>query len=91
LFLYILMFGLAWLNGGWVLRNTKQIPELAWARDLAAMCQVSLVGFAVGGAFLSLTYFDLPYYIIVILIVLRGLVMQQLAKKVATSLHVTAT
>lgn len=91
LFLYILVFGLAWLNGGWVLRNTKQIPELAWARDLAAMCQVSLVGFAVGGAFLSLTYFDLPYYIIIILIVLRGLIMQQLPKKATSMQGVTAT
>jgi hypothetical protein len=43
------------------------------------MCQVSLVGYAVGGAFLSLTYFDLPYYIVVILIVLRGLVGRELA------------
>lgn len=90
LFFYIMVFGLAWLNGGWVLRNTKQIPELTWARDLAAMCQVSLIGFAVGGAFLSLTYFDLPYYIVVILIVLRRLVMQQLPKKTPTMQGVAA-
>jgi hypothetical protein len=25
------------------------------------MCQVSLAGYAVGGAFLSLAYYDLPY------------------------------
>ena len=33
------------------------------------MCQTSLVGYAVGGAFLSLAYFDLPYNIVVILVV----------------------
>jgi probable O-glycosylation ligase (exosortase A-associated) len=91
LFFYVMVFGLAWLNGGWVVRNTKHIPELAWARDLAAMCQVSLIGFAIGGAFLSLTYFDLPYYIVVILIVLRGLVKQSLPRQVPSMQGVPAT
>lgn len=91
LFFYVMVFGLAWRNGGWVVRNTKHIPELAWARDLAAMCQVSLIGFAIGGAFLSLTYFDLPYYIVVILIVLRGLVKQSLPRQVPSMKGIPAT
>ena len=81
--LFLLVFWFSWLNGGWVVRATKGKPELAWAHDLAAMCQVSLVGYAVGGAFLSLTYFDLPYYIVVILIVLRRLVRREIEKPVA--------
>ncbi|MDI6745950.1 MAG: putative O-glycosylation ligase, exosortase A system-associated [Rhodocyclaceae bacterium] len=75
--LFLLVFWLAWLNGGWIMRTTKGKPGLLWAHDLAAMCQVSLIGYAVGGAFLSLTYFDLPYYIVVILIVLRRLVREE--------------
>jgi hypothetical protein len=47
---------------------------MKWAASLASMCQVSLVGFAVGGAFLSLAYFDLPYDILVVVVVLRRLV-----------------
>lgn len=43
-------------------------PEAAWLYDLAGMMQVSMVGYAVGGAFLSLAYFDLPYNILVILV-----------------------
>ena len=35
------------------------------------MCQVSLIGYAVGGAFLSLAYFDLPYNIMVIVVLAR--------------------
>jgi hypothetical protein len=32
------------------------------------MCQVSLAGYAVGGAFLSLSYYDLPYNILVLVV-----------------------
>lgn len=78
--MFLLIFGLAWLNASWVMRTTKNITNLAWARDLAAMCQVSLAGYAVGGAFLSLTYFDLPYYIVATLILLRGFVLQELGE-----------
>ena len=35
------------------------------------MVQVSLVGFAVGGAFLSLAYFDLPYNILLLVVLAR--------------------
>jgi hypothetical protein len=52
-------------------------PGAAWARDLASMCQVSLVGYAVGGAFLSLAYFDLPYNLLVVLVASRYLLQTQ--------------
>lgn len=86
LVLFLAIFVFSWMNGSWVVRQAKGRPDLQWARDLAAMCQVSLVGFAVGGAFLSLTYFDLPYYIVVSLIVLRGLVGRELASPRSASL-----
>ena len=35
------------------------------------MCQVALVGYAVGGAFLSLAYFDLPYDILIIAVLAK--------------------
>jgi probable O-glycosylation ligase (exosortase A-associated) len=50
-------------------KDPNQVPETQWAFHLAGMCQVSLVGYAVGGAFLSLAYFDLPYNILVIVVV----------------------
>jgi putative inorganic carbon (hco3(-)) transporter len=76
--LFLSVFGLSWLNASWTIHNTKGQPDLLWASDLAAMCQVSLIGYAVGGAFLNLTYFDLPYYVVVILIALRRLIRDDL-------------
>lgn len=78
LLLFLLVFLFSWMNGAWIMRSTKNVADLAWARDLAAICQVSLAGYAVGGAFLSLTYFDLPYYVVLILVILRGIVRSEL-------------
>ncbi len=74
LFLFLRIYFLAWRYGAYVIRETRNRPELTWARNLAAMVQVSLFGYAVGGAFLSLSYFDLPYYLVMILVVLKGIV-----------------
>ena len=52
-------------------RETKNVPQAGWAYYLAGMCQVSVVGFAVGASFLSLAYFDLTYNIIVLLVATR--------------------
>ena len=35
--------------------------QALWASQLGSMIQVSLVGYLVGGMFLSLSYFDLAY------------------------------
>lgn len=61
-----LALGIAsWVKAGQVSRLAAQLPELApWVPILMNMVQVSLIGFAVGGAFLSLAYFDFPYYVI---------------------------
>lgn len=74
LFLFLTIFFLAWRYGVYVIRETRNRPELVWARNLAAMTQVSLVGYAIGGAFLSLSYFDLPYYLVLVLVILKGIV-----------------
>jgi putative inorganic carbon (hco3(-)) transporter len=82
----ILMLGfLAWVNAGWVSRHTRKRADLAWASNLALMCQVSMVGYAVGGAFLSILYFDLPYFLIVILVLLKRHVKEVLAQEKAAA------
>ena len=57
---------LVWADTSWLRKHAAAHPEAEWAAHLGAMCQVALVGYAVGGAFLSLAYFDLPYNILII-------------------------
>jgi len=64
-----------------VLKDTRGDPELEWAGELASMIQVSLLGFATGGAFLGLAYFDLPYNLIALMIVIRQLTVDRLAER----------
>ena len=59
--------------------KTAGRAELAWANELASMIQVSLVGFAVGGAFLGLAYFDLPYSLMAIIALTNACVDRALA------------
>ncbi|MFT3759462.1 putative O-glycosylation ligase, exosortase A system-associated [Thauera sp.] len=67
--LFLLVWLLAWRRAAALRRGTRDDPELGWLYHLGSMVQVSLVGYAIGGAFLSLAYFDLPYNILVALVV----------------------
>lgn len=68
LFLFILLGLFAWLRARQVIQACKSNPDTKWAADLAAMIQVSLVGYATGGAFLGLSYFDLPYHLMIMVL-----------------------
>src|SRR5215471_742805 len=68
LFLFLLLWLLVWRHASWIARETRSRAELRWAFDLARMCQVSLVGYFAGGAFLSLAHYDVPYDLIVVLV-----------------------
>ncbi len=71
LFLFLALWISTYRWAGWLRKNTPDIPEAHWARILGGMVQVSLVGYAVGGAFLSLAYFDLPYNMMVMVVLTR--------------------
>jgi hypothetical protein len=60
-----------------VIRQVRDVPQMQWAANLAAMTQVSMIGYAVGGAFLGLSYFDLYYHLIAIIVVLRAIVTEE--------------
>ncbi len=69
LVLFVLIWWLTFRVAAQLRREARNRPEVAWVYTLAGMCQVSLVAYLVGGAFLSLAYFDMPYNVMVILVV----------------------
>jgi probable O-glycosylation ligase (exosortase A-associated) len=72
--LFLLLWILVWRDASWIIRYSRSQRELKWAFDLARLTQVSLVGYFVGGAFLSLAYYDVPYNLVVVLVLTRVLV-----------------
>lgn len=76
----ILYFGMglsAWRVAGWLRKHGKENSQTVWCADLGAMSQVAIFGFAVGGAFLSLAYWDLPYNLIALLVAAKAWVMSK--------------
>ena len=80
--IYMAIMGFTWMKGNAIIRRTKRIPELKWAHDLAAMTQVSMIGYASCGAFLGLAYFDFYWHLIAIMVILNHLVGQHLVSEV---------
>jgi len=68
LFLFLLLWFFVWRSADRLRIQGKKLPQTRWLSTLGAMCQVSLAGYAVGGAFLSLSYYDLPYNILALVV-----------------------
>jgi probable O-glycosylation ligase (exosortase A-associated) len=69
--LFLLLWFLVWRTASWLRSNGHKHPDSAWTADLGAMCHASIAAYLVGGTFLSLAYFDLPYDVLVLLVVAR--------------------
>lgn len=68
LFLFLLLWFFVWRSAGRLRTQGKKLPQTQWLSHLGSMCQVSLAGYAVGGTFLSLSYYDLPYNILILVV-----------------------
>ena len=75
--IFLGIFVVTWRSAGWLRHQKFPSPDAKWCNDLGAMCQVALAGYAVGGAFLSLAYFDLPYVIMALVALTRMWVQRQ--------------
>lgn len=56
---------------GWLRKHAAHIEQARWAAELGSYVQVSFIAYFVGGAFLSLAYFDLPYNLLVMVVLAR--------------------
>lgn len=66
--LFMLLGVMVWIRAQQIIKRCKRDPDTQWAADLAGMIQVSLIGYAAGGAFLGMAYFDLPYHLMIVLV-----------------------
>jgi probable O-glycosylation ligase (exosortase A-associated) len=68
LILFVAIWITVWRTAATLRRVPRVDPATSWVADLGSMSQVSLVGYLVGGMFLSLAYFDLPYNVLVLVV-----------------------
>ncbi len=79
--LFLMLWASVWIAASRVERRAQSMPDLAaWLPMLMRMTQVSLVGYLVGGAFLSLAYLDLAYFFMGFVIVADRLVRDAASK-----------
>ena len=74
--LFLLFWWLVWRMCSQVARASKGKPDELWAYWLSQMIKVSLIAYFVGGAFLNLAYWDMPYFLFVAIAVTRRIVWQ---------------
>ena len=87
LFLFLLLGIATWRTARKLAKQTRGDPEFeGWVPQLMPMIQVSMIAYAVGGAFLSLGYFDLPYYIFAIVSLTGATVKERQAQRATASM-----
>jgi probable O-glycosylation ligase (exosortase A-associated) len=76
---FLFFWMLVWRQCNWIRRTTRDRRDLRWAFSLASMTQVAIAGYAVGGAFLDIAFWDLPYYLYAAVCVTQYVVRKEFA------------
>jgi len=74
-----------------LVRVCDKRPALQWVYNYSQMLQASLAGYLVCGTFLSMSYFDLFYHLVAIIVILKALVHAHDCKAVANIKPLTKT
>ena len=75
--LFLLLGLMTWRTASRVIKRARGDPNNRWAADLAAMVQVSIIGYASAGAFLGLAYFDYYYTLVAVIVLCQAVLMPQ--------------
>jgi putative inorganic carbon (HCO3(-)) transporter len=89
LILFVSILALGWRTANWTVKNAKPFGDLDWLIGLNKMVQVSLVAYCTAGAFLSLSYFDLPWHLIAIVVLGKEITNQRLNQAPVQPSHTT--
>lgn len=79
--IFLTIFFLAFRRCSQMIKKTRRDPSLKWAFDLSRMLQASFVAYAVGGAFLGLAFFDLPYHLVAMTILLKHCLEEEMIER----------
>ena len=83
--LYLLLLFAFWRQCSALVRMARGQPHLQWVEEFGPLMQVSIIGFAVGGVFLSLINYDVPYYLVAATVATRALVYKELQRDVTSA------
>ena len=81
--IFLVLALMTWRTASWVISRAQRDREKRWLADLAAMIQVSLVGYATAGAFLGLAYFDYYYTLIALVVLCKTILVSDAASRAA--------
>ncbi len=89
LVLFLALFAVAWRNGSAVRRIVRRSKraDIAWAGQMAAVLQVSVLLFLVNGALLSAAYYDIDYLLVAMLAALHELVGRAVLEEPPGAVH----
>jgi probable O-glycosylation ligase (exosortase A-associated) len=85
--IYLTMIAGAFWSTTRIVRAARECEEFAWAGSLALMIQMTLIAFCVGGAALSMAYYDFLVLCIALLVSLRELIERQNELATSTSIR----
>ena len=77
--LYLMIAAYSWRNCAWLIRQSRDRPDYAWANLLGRMGQASLVAYWTGGAFVAQAYLDEYWCVIFLFEAARRVVAREMA------------
>lgn len=78
---FLMIFYSTWRLASKLIEQVKDYEDLKWVQTLCRMLQVSIIAYMIGGAFLSLAYFDLPYHFVISIVALKAIVHREMTAK----------
>lgn len=85
--LFMSLWILAWRQARWIIAKARGLANFQWAANMARCIQLSYIAYWTGGTFLNLAYWDMPYFLLVCLIVTRHVMDQALENHNIGHLH----